>query len=564
MKKIISAFLLLIAVTVLFASCEQMEEVLQGIQITEKVTDTTHTHQWSAWNIISMPSCTVDGNEDRKCDCGATEERAIRAVGHSEVSDSGKASTCSNEGLSDGKHCFICGEVTVPQTPVAVIAHTETVDAGFAPDCTKNGLSDGKHCTICGYITVPQTALKALEHNIVDGICTVCKKNQPISGEFINPTLGYITSAQTEIVTDHIVFKLPANVYVMDDFVNIVNKVTAAMEEVSGLTFKSNSTYCQISGTTERVYADVIRPEGSEYGGGWAAVDGITLSPCDLVDFFLLINFSATSLQYRTSPWYYCTWAMSGVSSYTNYKTSSYIYENYPELINIVGTPNRAIYNYTISDYSKLYENTLEDWMENTFEYSINANVSIGFRFMWFLDETYGDYTKWISAYEEYSPYHSAGSESYQLPFEEQAKAFKMAYGDDVFDKFYAWMKQNEDLFVTNGVIDLKEAREINFYPKFMGMESYMLTEAMSYRDLCIDLSGGNYYLTDYQNKNISALKLMLYVDSSVELRFYAADGSYIRTENANPWQEIDISGVYYIIFVGDGVLRRLEITGFN
>ncbi len=505
------------------------------------------------------------GSHCSVCNAVLQAQTVIKARGHREYGKQGKAATCTEEGLTDGRYCSRCNLVTLEQKVIPPLGHKETVDAGFAADCTKNGLSDGKHCTVCGYITIPQTVIKAPPHNIVDNACTVCKKVQPISGEFVNPTLGYITSEATEIVTDHMIFKLPANVYVMDDFVNIVNKVSAAMEQVSGMKFKANPNYCKYNGTSDRLYVNVIKKEGTEIGSAYAsAMQGAVIPPCDIVDFFALIHESAHVLQYRQSGWAYCTWAMEGISTYTTYKTACYMHENYPELSIIVSSPDHSIGNYSIRDYSKLYEHSMEYWMENTFEYSGNNNYSIGFRFAWFLDEVYGDYTKWIYTYEEYRPYHSSGIYNNALALEEQVKAFKMAYGENVFKEFYAWLKQNEHKFVAEDVTDLREAREINFYPKFMADEWYALMERIEYRDLCVDLSGGNYYLTDYQDKNISSLKMRVVSEDSAVLHLYAADGTYIRTENITRTQEIDISGVYYIIFAGEGQIQRFEITGFN
>ena len=515
------------------------------------------------------PTCTetglTKGSHCSVCNTVLEKQTVVKARGHREYALNGKAATCTESGLTDGRYCSRCNLVTLEQTVIPPLGHSEAVDAGVAADCTKNGLTDGKHCTVCGLITLPQTVIKAAAHNIVNNVCTICGKYQPISGEYVNPTLGYITTEATEIVTEHLIFKLPANVYVMDDFVNIVNKVTAAMEQVSGMTFACNPQYGKYNGTAERSYVEVVKPENSECGPAYASsIGGATISACDIVDFFALIHENSHMLQYRQSEWHYCIWAMEGISTYTTYKTACYIRENYPELTVIANTPEHSISNYRIKDYSKLYEHPMEYWMENTFEYSGNANYSIGFRFCWFLDEVYGDYTKWIYTYEEYNPFYKANVNTNLLPVEEQIKAFKMTYGENVFEEFYAWLKQNEDLFVEEDVTDLREAEEINFYPKFMASEWYELWDTIKYRDLCIDFSGGNYYLTDYQNKDISSLNMKVSVEGIAEMLLYAEDGSFMRKESVTRTGDIDISGVYYIIFSGEGVLKRFEITGFN
>ena len=489
----------------------------------------------------------------------------IPARGHREYGFGGKTPTCTEDGYTVGRYCGTCGVVTLEQRVLYAPGHKEVVDKGFPATCTGNGLSDGKHCTSCGNITVPQTVLKALDHNIVGDVCTLCNLSIPLPGEFINATLGYITAEDTVIHTNHFSLEVPKNVYVMDNFIEIVNIVSSAMENVSGMSFVGNPNYYKYNGTRERVKVIVVKPEGSECGPAYASgMIGSVISACDIVDLFALIHENSHMLHFRQTGWNYCTWAAEGISTYTTYKTQCYILEHYPELSVLVGGPAHSIGNYMIEDYSKLYEHSMEYWMENTFEYSGNNNYSIGFRFAWFLDEVYGDYTKWIYTYEEYNPHHSSGADGEWLATEEQIKAFKMAYGENIFDEFYAWLKQNEHKFERYYSLNLSDVKQIDLYPAFMAEERFELPMTIQYRDLCIDLSGGIYYLTEYQNKDISALKLDIVVEDTAELLLYDADGGFIRTEKVTGGATIDLSGVYYVKFVGEGTVYRFRIIDFK
>ncbi len=91
---------------------------------------------------------------------------------HTEVIDEAVAATCGKTGLTEGKHCSVCGTVTVPQTETPALAHTEVVDEAVAPTCTETGLTEGKHCANCGQVYVAQEVIPALGHSYNEGVIT--------------------------------------------------------------------------------------------------------------------------------------------------------------------------------------------------------------------------------------------------------------------------------------------------------------------------------------------------------------------------------------------------------
>lgn len=92
---------------------------------------------------------------------------ADSALGHTEVVDPAKAATCTETGLTEGKHCSVCNEIFVAQEVVEALGHTEVVDAAKAPNCTEKGLTEGKHCSVCNEVLVAQNEIAALGHKIV-------------------------------------------------------------------------------------------------------------------------------------------------------------------------------------------------------------------------------------------------------------------------------------------------------------------------------------------------------------------------------------------------------------
>ena len=139
-----------------------------------KETIAKRDHAMGEWETVSEATCTEDGSRIRYCTnkgtdlyeaCNHSETEAIPATGHTEVIDVAVEPTCTETGLTEGKHCSVCNEVLVAQTVVAALGHTEVVDAAVAPTCTETGLTEGKHCSVCGEVLIAQEVVDALGHD---------------------------------------------------------------------------------------------------------------------------------------------------------------------------------------------------------------------------------------------------------------------------------------------------------------------------------------------------------------------------------------------------------------
>ena len=107
-----------------------------------------HPHQYEEWSLVRLPVCTADGEESAKCFCGNVGYRAIDATGHTEITDLGYAATETEQGLTDGSHCGVCGETIVPQK--VIYAGSQGLEYTVLSDTT---------CAITGMGTCKDTEL---------------------------------------------------------------------------------------------------------------------------------------------------------------------------------------------------------------------------------------------------------------------------------------------------------------------------------------------------------------------------------------------------------------------
>ena len=77
-------------------------------------------HDYSA--AVTEPTCMLGGFTTYTCgSCGHFyNDNQVPATGHTEVIDAAVAATCTNTGLTEGKHCSVCNEVLVAQQVVAI------------------------------------------------------------------------------------------------------------------------------------------------------------------------------------------------------------------------------------------------------------------------------------------------------------------------------------------------------------------------------------------------------------------------------------------------------------
>ena len=172
-----------------------------------------------------LPNCVNNGSYDNVIYCTvcsdelAKESVEVRALGHSEVVDEAVEPTCTEMGLTEGKHCSVCGVVTLKQEPVFAKGHSykETIviatctDAGYMEyvcSCGDAYVVEGESALGHKWVDATCTSPKScsicnleegsiLEHQYIDGEC-VCGKTEDVK-PLENVTLQFEASKKNRV-----------------------------------------------------------------------------------------------------------------------------------------------------------------------------------------------------------------------------------------------------------------------------------------------------------------------------------------------------------------------------
>ncbi len=126
-------------------------------------------HVLADWTEYISATCSGNNVEARICTlCDKPielREGKASAFDHTIVIDEAVKATCTADGLTEGKHCSVCGEVLLKQEIVPSLGHDTVEREAKAPTCAEIGWEAYTTCTRCDYTTYAE--LPALGHDIV-------------------------------------------------------------------------------------------------------------------------------------------------------------------------------------------------------------------------------------------------------------------------------------------------------------------------------------------------------------------------------------------------------------
>lgn len=133
-------------------------------------------HSWDKGVVTSAASCRKEGVKTYTCTvCEETKTETIPVSNHS-YSANTTAATCTDRGYTSYT-CSVCGD-SYTDDYVAALGHTEVVDGAVEATCTESGMSEGKHCSVCRAVLVAQNLLPAKGHVDENGdfACDICRE----------------------------------------------------------------------------------------------------------------------------------------------------------------------------------------------------------------------------------------------------------------------------------------------------------------------------------------------------------------------------------------------------
>ncbi len=251
--KLLAAVLVLVVMVFTLASCELIQGVIDKFNPHEH----EYSADWSSDETNHWHAAVCDKNDECSyatadlaahtfaegaCSvCGYEDPNYVPEVPecteHAYSIEVTKEATCTEAGEKT-LTCTLCGATDVQE--IAPNGHTEETVAGKAPTCTEAGLSNGKKCSVCGETTKAQSEIVATGHKFVEGVCANgCGTadpdyNGPKTYVFETNTVVIYNEDGSQNITDKA--ELPTDVKYVNGYFSIIGSVTQRI--------KNDAVYC--------------------------------------------------------------------------------------------------------------------------------------------------------------------------------------------------------------------------------------------------------------------------------------------------------------------------------
>lgn len=137
-----------------------------NVTLNESAADVNDDGKLNPLDLILISQYISDGCVTNPDGYNVTLKPSTPRCRHKMTKVDAKDATCTEEGNIEYWFCGECGkcfdskggntELTLDDVVVAAKGHTEVIDEAVLPTYTSTGLSEGKHCSVCGFVIVPQ------------------------------------------------------------------------------------------------------------------------------------------------------------------------------------------------------------------------------------------------------------------------------------------------------------------------------------------------------------------------------------------------------------------------
>lgn len=346
--------------------------------------------------------------------------------------------------------------------------------------------------------------------------------------------------------TDRVLHAAQTKTYVVDGYVEKVEKLLDVMETTTGLSFTDHQIQLCLGDSGKRTsdFEYVNFPEPKYYLLQVCQGDALLGNGYEMISMF---NYS---LMWSQAPQVFNDVMYHGCVVYMTYDILSQLEVSDPEFAALFAGSHLVYSNYYLFDPNLLYSNSVNYWLENGYPYEAsNGSAAMGFWLMKYLDDAYGDYTRWLTAYN---------ADNGELDVNGQIQLLKDTYGEDVLDGFYPWLRENLDKNLPWEIVPDRTALHTYVcYP--MLTESDTLQELLNgeYADICISFAEYRHYLTQVKEFTIDALTLIKYSDAEVLL--YDAQGNFLQATTGTA-----VGEETYLVSLDDACYVRFPEAGYH